>query len=258
MIEDVIIYKVLIASPCDVLAERDGAERAIYKWNRINAERIRIFLMPVRWEADVYADVGLSSQEIMNNQIVSDCDLLIGIFASRIGTKTPKADSGTLEEIYYFEKNKLPIMLFFKNLLSDADRVDNVQFQKVQKLRSHYSKKRIYKEYSNPSEFEDIVFSQLSQRFKKTAPKDSNVDISVNNYCKSILECIYEYNERDKKPKCKEIALRCGFSKAITERYLPLLVKSKLVKDEYPSGSDAVYSITQVGVKIVIKNKYEW
>ena len=41
-------------------------------------------------------------QEVINEQVVSKSDILLGVFWSKLGTPTNTHSSGTIEEIIYF------------------------------------------------------------------------------------------------------------------------------------------------------------
>ena len=43
------VYRVMIASPGDVLAERQIAREVIHEWNSVHSVDRRIVLMPVGW-----------------------------------------------------------------------------------------------------------------------------------------------------------------------------------------------------------------
>ncbi len=51
---------------------------------------------------------GSRPQEVINSAIVDKCDLLVGIFWTRIGSPSGEADSGTIEEIELVAKAKKP------------------------------------------------------------------------------------------------------------------------------------------------------
>src|SRR6266446_5603639 len=93
------VYRVLIASPSDVIEEREIAIRVIQDWNNLNSHTRRLVILPLRWETHAAPEYNIRPQEAINRQIVDDCDLLIGVFWTKLGTPTGDADSGTLEEI---------------------------------------------------------------------------------------------------------------------------------------------------------------
>src|SRR5689334_8410941 len=91
--------QVFIASPSDVESERAGVAEAIYEWNALHAFAMSLVFLPVRLETHAAPEMGARPQEIINKRVLADCDLLVGIFWSRVGSPTGVAESGTIEEI---------------------------------------------------------------------------------------------------------------------------------------------------------------
>ena len=78
------------------------------------AENMNVVLLPVRWERDAvptYRESG--PQDIINEQLVNKCDILIGVFWTKMGTPTLRHSSGTLEEIDIFIQNNKEVMMYF-------------------------------------------------------------------------------------------------------------------------------------------------
>jgi hypothetical protein len=92
--------RVVVASPGDVLKERDILEGVAKELNGGIAKDRHLYIEISRWENEAYPGFhvegpqGLIDQEL---QIV-DCDILIGIFWKRFGTPTANAKSGTEHE----------------------------------------------------------------------------------------------------------------------------------------------------------------
>ncbi|MNW45700.1 hypothetical protein D3C74_229720 [compost metagenome] len=139
-----IVLRVLIASPSDVASERDKVEAAIIEWNRRYSEEFKIVLLPGRWENDVVPTYrGNDPQKIINEQLVNKCDILIGVFWTKLGTPTLNHTSGTLEEISIFIRNRKEVMLYFVD--KDIPRTaDFREVEKVDKFKSEYQNMGIY------------------------------------------------------------------------------------------------------------------
>ena len=135
MAYDCIVYRVLIASPSDVVEERELTVRVIQEWNDLNSFTKRVALLPLRWETHTAPEYGTRPQEVINRAIVDECDLLVGIFWTRIGTATDFADGGTLEEIERVGTAGKPIMLYFSNVGIDPDQIDLSQMQKLSSFK---------------------------------------------------------------------------------------------------------------------------
>jgi hypothetical protein len=128
-------FRILIASPGDVEEEREIAVKVIQEWNDLNSYSRNVVLLPLRWETHTAPDYGIRPQEVINRAIVDECDLLVGIFWTRIGTPTGLADSGTLEEISRVAKLGKPIMLYFSKVGADPDRIDLSQLTRLKAFK---------------------------------------------------------------------------------------------------------------------------
>jgi Domain of unknown function (DUF4062) len=132
------VFRVLIASPSDVQAERELIVRVIQEWNDANAVERQVALLPVRWETHTTPELG-RPQEIINRQIVDSCDLLIGVFWTRIGSPTDEAESGTLEEIERVASQGKLVLLKDQGHCEDLQRrwrVNRLCFQETVDVRA--------------------------------------------------------------------------------------------------------------------------
>ena len=93
------VLRVMIASPGDVKEEREIVTKEVYRWNDAHALSRKLVLQPVKWETHSTPQLGVPPQDVLNEQILDDADILIGIFGTRVGTRTEKYISGTVEEI---------------------------------------------------------------------------------------------------------------------------------------------------------------
>jgi hypothetical protein len=164
------VLHVLIASPSDVKNERDEIERSIYEWNRRFSENTHVVLLPRRWEKDVVpAYRGKDPQKIINEQIVNKCDILIGVFWTKLGTPTLEYSSGTLEEIEVFIKNGKEIMLYFVQNPVPFNNIDPDEIMKVRQFKEEYSSKGIYAPY-DPNSIIDHLYEKVIH-YKEKSPE---------------------------------------------------------------------------------------
>jgi len=84
------VYRVLVASPSDVVDERRAIPEIIHQWNRENSFSSKRVLEAVKWETHCTPEMGDRPQEIVNRQVVRDCDILIGVFWTRLGSPNGK------------------------------------------------------------------------------------------------------------------------------------------------------------------------
>ncbi|TWH92986.1 hypothetical protein IQ17_07075 [Bradyrhizobium daqingense] len=105
------IFWVFIASPSDLTEERErnAATEVINDWNAKHAFAEGVVLLPVRWETHARPQGGSRPQRAINAQLVSKCDILLGMFWTRVGTSV--AESGTIEEFDRFVAASKPALL---------------------------------------------------------------------------------------------------------------------------------------------------
>ena len=112
MPEQSTVVKILIASPGDLQAERDRIPHIFTKWSNANRG---VHLSPVMWESSSVPELGDHPQHVLDRILIPPSELLVAMFWSKLGTPTPTAQSGTIEEIREFIKLKgaKRVMLYF-------------------------------------------------------------------------------------------------------------------------------------------------
>jgi hypothetical protein len=124
-------YRVLIASPSDLTEERQAATDAVNEWNALHAAAESVVLLPVKWETHATPESGVRPQAAINRQLVQQCDLLVGMFWTKIGTRSGVAESGTVEEIDQFVAGGKPALLYFSGRPIDPNKIDLKQHRKL-------------------------------------------------------------------------------------------------------------------------------
>ncbi|NEG55073.1 hypothetical protein [Bifidobacterium platyrrhinorum] len=127
MKQGVRVITVAIVGPSDTEDAKRLIERAVSMWTRVN-RRLDIRFETQRWPRDttpVLRD-GSDGQEVTNEQIIDNADIVIAVFASRLGTPTPRNGfSGTAEEIdYAFRRLDKACHVYFRDGGPDADADD--------------------------------------------------------------------------------------------------------------------------------------
>ena len=174
------VYRVMIASPGDVQAERDIVRDVVHEWNAVNAVRRGMVLLPVGWETDLAPEMGDAPQTIIDKRILKDADLLIGIFWTRIGTPTANYASGAVEEIEEHLAAKKPAMLYFSMAPAVIDSVDPDQYRGLKSFRDSCKSRGVYEIYNDVGDFRHKLSTQLqitlnSDGFGGTAPTAARV-----------------------------------------------------------------------------------
>ena len=150
---DAKVFNVMIASPGDVSPERSIVKEVTYEWNAVHSYARKIALMPIGWESHSSPEMGASPQEIINNQVLDKCDLLVGVFWTRIGTATTDYASGTVEEIEKHIETGKPTMLYFSSQPVAMDSVDMAQIEELKKFKDSCRSRGLYETYDSHTDF---------------------------------------------------------------------------------------------------------
>jgi hypothetical protein len=173
MAYDARVFRILIASPSDVEDEREIAVRVIHEWNDLYSHSRNVALLPLRWETHTAPEYGVRPQEIINRAIVDECDLLVGIFWTRVGSPTGIAESGTLEEIERVGTAGKPIMLYFPRVEIDPERIDLTQIERLKKFKEKTYPKGLVENFKKAIEFRDKFAKQLELKIRDLQRSDS-------------------------------------------------------------------------------------
>lgn len=207
------VYKVFIASPDDVKNEREVVRSVIMRWNAINAENKHMVLLPVGWETHAAPEIGRLAQDYINEEVLDKCDILIGIFWTKLGSHTKKSKSGTVEEILrHISEHKLAMLYFSTKGL--PNNVDLKQVNMVRDFKNEIMKKSFYGEFSDCSDLENKLYSHLEikiseGKFRSTWDSDILAKITddtelvkqINGHfplvSKNLLQNIIDEDRRD-------------------------------------------------------------
>lgn len=154
-------FNVMIASPGDVASERTIIRDVVYEWNAVHSNARKIVLLPIAWESHSSPEMGASPQSIINNQILDKCDLLVGVFWTRIGTATDEYASGTVEEIERHIESGKPAMLYFSSQPVAMDTVDLEQVASLKKFKDSCRSRGLYESYDSHSDFREKFYRHL-------------------------------------------------------------------------------------------------
>lgn len=176
------VVKVMIASPGDVADERQAIRDIINEWNYIYAEDRGLVLMPVGWETHSTPTMGDRPQAIINRQVLANCDLLVAVFWTRLGSPTGLAASGTVEEIEEHLKAGKPAMLYFSSMPVRLDSVNEKQYKSLTAFKDECYKRGLVENYDSLEEFRAKFSRHLAQKiiqsFSELQRNEGNVATS--------------------------------------------------------------------------------
>jgi hypothetical protein len=94
-----LVVKVMVVSPKHCDRQRTLIRALIHEQNVMHSQHRNLVLLPVGWDTHSAPLMGERAQEIINRQVLADCDLLVSTFWTRLGTPTGDSPSGSVEEI---------------------------------------------------------------------------------------------------------------------------------------------------------------
>jgi hypothetical protein len=159
-------FLVLIGSPSDLERERKAVRDAIYEWNELHAEAEQTVLLPVMWETHSTPKHGEPAQSVINRDLVDKCDLLIGMFWSKLGTPTGAAESGTVEEIDRMAENGKEVMLYFSERRVALNKIDTDQLDRLREFKQETYAKGLCGKFASPAEANRVVLRDLTRRVR--------------------------------------------------------------------------------------------
>lgn len=177
-------YRVLIASPSDLAEERQAATDAVNDWNAQHAVAESVVLLPVKWETHAIPQSGVTPQKAINDQLVSRCDILLGMFWTRLGTSTGVAESGTVEEIDQFVAAGKPALLYFSSRLIDPNRIDLKQHRKLKSFKTATYNKALTGSFSHVNELRQTLVRDLmnvvrTQKSSRNSHQSERLDQTI-------------------------------------------------------------------------------
>jgi hypothetical protein len=238
-------YRLLIASPGDVAAERDGLSRVISELNQAHGKARGYVIEPLRWETHA-APSGGRPQAVINNQLGA-YDIFVGIMWRRFGTPTGMAGSGTEEEYRgayrRWEKNNLmPLMFYFSQRPFMPRQIEEVdQVRQVLLFRHELERKALIWDYTGPDAFVEDIRKHLCIRLErlvadeeepskeKAKPSDQSIDDLQALWARMVPELqkafsmAYNENRRAGDPGIQTRDLFAAMLRSASEQLAPIV-----------------------------------
>ncbi len=182
------IVKIFLASPMDLLEEREVFKKIINKINQLIGKPNKIAYEVIGWEEYTMPDLGEDAQDVVNHQIKLDYDIFVCLFKERIGTKTKRAQSGTLEEyerakVYRISKPNLSIMAYFFH-----PTVDVPEINEVKKMMA--SDGALFWEIESKEIFESTVFGHFCNKLINYFKEQPVVAQTPINHAKKMKNAV--------------------------------------------------------------------
>lgn len=175
----IIEYRCLLISPSDVSEERDALTDLVHHWNAQVGLGLKARLELVRWESHATPDMSDSPQNVINNQLLENCDLGVAIFWSRLGTPTATHPSGSIEEIYRLIHRGARVLVYFSSRPIPQEALTSDQFVKLQEIRAKFQQEGLLSTYSDTANLREQVNLHLTNIITQLLSKDRGVPTYV-------------------------------------------------------------------------------
>jgi hypothetical protein len=177
-------YKVFVASPGDVAAEREIVWDVMQSLNDV-LQRRHVALEPIGWETHTAPLVDGDPQHAVNVQIrPEECDIYLAILWSRLGTETPREASGTVEEFKrahksFIKRGQPRIMFYFSKAPVTPRLGDLPQLEAALRFQEKVSSKGLVAHYRDLAEFARLVFQHV-QLAVEQLEEQQDVDMALS------------------------------------------------------------------------------
>ena len=216
------VLSVMIASPGDVTEERNLIRDIIHEWNDINSKTTKCVLLPVGWETHSAPDLGGRAQEIINKS-VEHCDLLVGVFWTRLGTPTGDFESGTVEEIKRHISEGNPAMVYFSTAPVAPQSLDPNQYAALEEFKRWCFGQGLVESYDHIKEFSDKFRRQLQMTVRdnpKLAKSTSQETVDFLEVYRSARDGAVDERLSDEAKRLLTEAAKDGNGTIIHMRYI--------------------------------------
>lgn len=164
------VFECLIISPGDVGEERRAIAEEIMRWNGTSGRSIGAIVAPVMWEAHARPAQTAAAQEVINEQLVDDCDFGIALFWSRLGTPTAKSASGSAEEMERLKSQAKDVLVYFKTA-SIPQPIDVTEYERLDEYRKSIT--GLTGKFANSDELRGRVHGDLTTLVTELLAKQS-------------------------------------------------------------------------------------
>ena len=195
------VLRVLIASPSDLGEERAAAIATINDWNAQHSAAEHVVLLPVAWETHSRPGYGDRPQAILNEQIVDNCDILIGMFWARLGSDTGKAPSGTAEEIDRTAAAGKPVMVYFSDRPVAPSAINLDQLGKLASFKQETMKNSVIGSFVSLNDLRNTLTRDLTGQVRELRRGRPSSRLSALERAKQLTELLVLQKKHDISPQ---------------------------------------------------------
>jgi len=162
MPEKVLLFRLFVGAPSDVIQEVQTIEELITEWNRTQGPSAQTRLEFANWRTHSYPAAGNRPQAIINKQVVDRSDIIVGIFRERFGSPTGRAESGTVEEIQRGIRRGRAVMVYFATSPDPKRGKLKDESVRIEAFKRRFGERALYHTYTTPLAFERAFRQHLA------------------------------------------------------------------------------------------------
>lgn len=162
-------FRVVVASPSDVLEARKAVFDVIHELNRA-FEIQKVSIRGLGWEEYAIPGAGSEAQDVINDQLLREYDILIALFGTKLGTPTLTSASGTVEEIEHAITNgdsaagKHRVQVYFLDRIESLSSVSLEEMKRVADYRKSLEARGIlYRTFKSERELQQEIRVNLQR-----------------------------------------------------------------------------------------------
>lgn len=185
MPKTITVLRIFVASPSDLGEERKLLEGVVQELNLTWPQQLGVALELIKWETHAFPGAGTDPQDVINHQLTQDYDILLVMLWSRIGTPTPRSQSGTLEEFesaygrWQTDPRLVRLMVYFKTTPISPDEIDPDQLRLLLEFRKSLGDRGIlYSTFTGAEEFCQLLRIHLSKQVQDFLKENNMAGIS--------------------------------------------------------------------------------
>jgi len=163
MAEQVILLRVFLSGPSDVVEETDSVGEILDEWNLLHGDDLKARLELVHWKTHTHPDAGARPQALINKQAFDRVDIIIAIFRRRFGSPTGKFDSGTQEEVERGIKQGKTVMVYFGEGFPRGPGRPTRQEEQLRKFKDGLKTRALIYSYADQPAFAKAFRQHLAQ-----------------------------------------------------------------------------------------------
>ena len=130
------------------------------RWNGTTGRSLGVIIASASGgEAHARPDQSTSAQNVINEQLVDDCDFGVALFWSRLGTRTASAESGSAEEIARLKAQDKSVLVYFKTA-NIPQPIDTQEYDRLNVYRQGLT--GLNGRFANPDELRGRLHGDLT------------------------------------------------------------------------------------------------